>query len=70
MAPLDAKTLESLRGYLDVAYRLGLLAAGLMPSGLQVVPADLPRRGRRQETPSCSPPAFAAGLLQGASKKR
>ena len=29
MASLDAKTLDSLRGYLDVAYRLGLLLAAV-----------------------------------------
>ncbi len=29
MSPLDPKTLESLRGYLNVAHRLGLLLAQL-----------------------------------------
>ena len=48
VASLDAKTLASLRGYLDVAYRLGMLLAGLEPSGLRVVPAAVSRRDRRE----------------------
>ena len=37
VAPLDPKTLESLRGYLDVAYRLGLLAAQVHAGGVKSV---------------------------------
>ena len=33
VAPIDPKTIESLRGYLDVAYRLGMLVAGLQSGG-------------------------------------
>jgi D-3-phosphoglycerate dehydrogenase len=65
VAPLDAKTLESLRGYLEVAYRLGRLAAGLMPSGLKS--CRLTYRGEiaARDTKVLTS-AFAAGLLQGA----
>lgn len=35
VAALDPKTIVSLRGYLDVAYRLGLLVAGLQSGGVK-----------------------------------
>src|SRR5919106_3794578 len=35
VASLDPKTLASLRGYLDVAHRLGMLLAGLGPGGMR-----------------------------------
>jgi D-3-phosphoglycerate dehydrogenase len=65
VAPLDAKTLESLRGYLEVAYRLGRLAAGLVPSGL--TSCRLTYRGEiaGRDTKVLTS-AFAAGLLEGA----
>jgi D-3-phosphoglycerate dehydrogenase len=65
VAPLDAKTLESLRGYLEVAYRLGRLAAGLVPSGLSG--CRLTYRGEiaGRDTKVLTS-AFAAGLLQEA----
>jgi D-3-phosphoglycerate dehydrogenase len=65
VAPLDAKTLESIRGYLEVAYRLGRLAAGLVPTGLKS--CRLTYRGEiaGRDTKVLTS-AFAAGLLEGA----
>lgn len=65
IAPLDAKTLESLRGYLEVAFRMGRLASGLVPSGLKS--CRLTYRGEiaGRDTKVLTS-AFAAGLLQGA----
>jgi D-3-phosphoglycerate dehydrogenase len=65
IASLDAKTLEQLRGYLDVAFRLGRLSAGLIPSGLKS--ARLQYRGEiaGRDTKVLTA-AFSAGLLQSA----
>jgi D-3-phosphoglycerate dehydrogenase len=65
VASLDAKTLESLRGYLDVAYRLGILLAGLEAGGLKS--CRLLYRGEiaDKETKVLTA-VFAAGLLQNA----
>ena len=65
IASLDAKMLEQLRGYLDVAFRLGKLAAGLIPSGLKS--CKLTYRGEiaGRDTKVLTA-AFSAGLLQGA----
>ncbi|MEM9185290.1 MAG: phosphoglycerate dehydrogenase, partial [Planctomycetota bacterium] len=65
VAALDPKTLESLRGYLDVAYRLGRMAAGLHPSGLDR--CRLLYRGEiaGHETKVLTS-AFAAGLMEDA----
>jgi D-3-phosphoglycerate dehydrogenase len=65
VAPIDSKTLASLRGYLDVAYRLGMLLAGLEPGGLRS--CRLLYRGdiAGKETKVLTA-VFAAGLLQGA----
>ena len=65
IASLDAKMLEQLRGYLDVAFRLGRLAAGLLPSGLKA--CKLTYRGEiaGRDTKVLTA-AFSAGLLQGA----
>jgi D-3-phosphoglycerate dehydrogenase len=65
IASLDAKMLEQLRGYLDVAFRLGRLAAGLIPSGLKA--CKLTYRGEiaARDTKVLTA-AFSAGLLQGA----
>ncbi len=65
VASLDPKTLASLRGYIDVAYRLGMLLAGLEPSGLKS--CRLLYRGEiaGKETKVLTS-VFAAGLLQGA----
>lgn len=61
---LDPKTLEALRGYLDVAYRLGRLAAGLQPTGLES--CHLLYRGEIccHDTKLLTS-AFSAGLLEG-----
>ncbi len=65
VASLDSKTLASLRGYLDVAYRLGMLLAGLEPSGVRG--CRLLYRGEIAEKETKVLTAvFAAGLLQGA----
>jgi D-3-phosphoglycerate dehydrogenase len=65
VASLDPKTLASLRGYLDVAYRLGLLMAGLQPAGLQK--CRLLYRGEIAEKQTKVLTAvFSAGLLQNA----
>ncbi len=65
VAAIDPKTMESLRGYLDVAYRLGMLLAGIQPSGIKA--CHLLYRGEiaRRETKVLTS-AFAAGLLQHA----
>jgi D-3-phosphoglycerate dehydrogenase len=65
VASLDAKTLESLRGYLDVAYRLGILLAGLEAGRLKS--CRLLYRGEiaDKETKVLTA-VFAAGLLQAA----
>jgi D-3-phosphoglycerate dehydrogenase len=65
VASLDPKTLASLRGYLDVAYRLGLLLAGLQPGGLKR--CRLLYRGELADKETKVLTAvFAAGLLQNA----
>jgi len=65
VASLDPQTLASLRGYLDVAYRLGLLMAGLQPGGLQK--CRLLYRGEIAEKQTKVLTAvFASGLLQNA----
>jgi D-3-phosphoglycerate dehydrogenase len=65
IASLDAQTLEQLRGYLDVAFRLGRLAAGLIPSGLKS--ARLLYRGEiASRDTKVLTSAFSAGLMQGA----
>ena len=61
VASLDPKTLASLRGYLDVAYRLGMLLAGIgagRPASRAAccIAARSPRRKPRF-SPPCSPPA-------------
>jgi D-3-phosphoglycerate dehydrogenase / 2-oxoglutarate reductase len=65
IAALDAKMLESLRGYLEIAYRLGRLAAGLAPGGLKS--CRLTYRGEiASRDTKVLTSAFAAGLLQDA----
>lgn len=65
VASLDAKTLDSLRGYLDVAYRLGILLAGLEAGRFKS--CRLLYRGEiaDKETKVLTA-VFAAGLLQNA----
>ncbi|MCA9248278.1 MAG: phosphoglycerate dehydrogenase [Planctomycetales bacterium] len=64
-ASLDPKTLEALRGFLDVAYRLGRLQSQLNPSGIRncrlTYRGDLAERNTKLLSAS-----FAAGLLEGA----
>lgn len=65
VSPIDPATLESLRGYVDVAYRLGLLTAGLHSSGIQS--CRLIYRGEiASKNTKVLSSVFAAGLLQGA----
>ncbi|QDT00214.1 D-3-phosphoglycerate dehydrogenase [Adhaeretor mobilis] len=64
VAALDAKTLASLRGYLDVAYRLGRLAVGLLPSG--IASCRLTARGEISgKDTKLLTSAFSCGLLDG-----
>lgn len=62
---VDPKTLELVRGYLDVAHRLGRLVAGLVPSGATA--CRLIYRGEvcDRDTKLLTS-AFAAGLLENA----
>ena len=65
MSPLDAKTLEALRGYLDVAHRLGMLLAQMA----HAVPKScvLTYRGEvASRNTKLITAAFATGLLQNA----
>jgi D-3-phosphoglycerate dehydrogenase / 2-oxoglutarate reductase len=65
VASLDPKTVASLQGFLDVAYRLGLLLAGLHPGGLKK--CRLLYRGELADKETKVLTAvFAAGLLQNA----
>lgn len=65
VASLDPKTLASLRGYLDVAHRLGMLLTGMGPAGIRA--CRLLYRGEIAEKETKILTAvFAAGLLQGA----
>lgn len=62
---VDPKTLESLRGYLDMAYRLGRLAAGLQSGSVNA--CRLLYRGEiAQRETKVLTSAFAAGLIEGA----
>jgi len=65
VAPIDPKTMQSLRGYLDVAYRLGLLLAGCQSGG--VLSCHVLYRGEiAGYNTKVLTSAFAAGLLQQA----
>ncbi len=65
VAAVDPKTMQSLRGYLDVAYRLGLLLAGCPSSGVKschvLYRGEIASRDTKVLTS-----AFTAGLLQHA----
>lgn len=65
VASLDPQTLASLRGYLDVAYRLGLLLAGMETGGLKACRVLYRGEIAEKETKILTA-VFAAGLLQGA----
>jgi D-3-phosphoglycerate dehydrogenase len=62
MAAIDPKTLEAIRGYLDLAYRLGLLMSQWHPSGASachlVYRGELTKKNTKLVTA-----AFCAGLL-------
>jgi len=65
VAPLDPKTLESLRGYLDVAYRLGMLMADIQTGGTKS--CRLLYRGEiASKDTKVLTAAFATGLLENA----
>jgi D-3-phosphoglycerate dehydrogenase len=65
MAAIDPKTLEAIRGYLDLAHRLGLLMAQWHPSGPSschiTYRGDLAQKNTKLVTA-----AFCAGLLERA----
>jgi len=65
MAAIDPKTLEAIRGYLDLAYRLGLLMAQWHPAGAAachlVYRGELTKKNTKLVTA-----AFCAGLLERA----
>lgn len=65
VASLDPKTLASLRGYLDVAYRLGILLAGLEPAALKSCRVTYRGELAEKETKVLTS-VFAAGLMQNA----
>ena len=62
VAAIDPQTIESLRGYLDVAYRLGLLLAGIQPGGIKGCHLDYRGEIADRDTKVLTS-AFAAGLL-------
>ncbi|HBO45583.1 MAG TPA: phosphoglycerate dehydrogenase, partial [Planctomycetaceae bacterium] len=64
-SPLDAKTLESLREYLNVAWRLGLLLAQVDPAPPNRCRLVYRGEAAKKDTRLLSA-AFAAGLLQHA----
>jgi D-3-phosphoglycerate dehydrogenase / 2-oxoglutarate reductase len=65
MAAIDPKTLDAIRGYLDLAYRLGLLMAQWHPAGASachlVYRGELTKKNTKLVTA-----AFCAGLLERA----
>lgn len=65
MSPLDPKTLEALRGYLNVAYRLGLLLAQVHHSPPMACKIRYRGEVAKRDTHLLSA-AFAAGLLETA----
>jgi D-3-phosphoglycerate dehydrogenase len=65
VAPLDAKTLESLKGYVDVAYRLGMLIAGLQEGNVRECKINYRGEISDRDTKVLTA-VFAAGLLKNA----
>ena len=67
-APLDPETLNSLRGYLNIAYRLGMLAAQISKTAL--TSCRMRYRGEicRKDTSLLSS-AFAAGMMSSAMEQ-
>ena len=68
MSPLDPKTLESLRGYLNVAYRLGLLLAQVDRCPPTSCRMSYKGEVAKKDTRLLSA-AFAAGLLEHAMEQ-
>lgn len=65
VAALDPVTLESLKGYIDLAHRLGRLASGVQPSGITA--CRLTYRGELADLDTkVLASAFSAGLLENA----
>lgn len=64
-ASLDPKTLESMRGYLDVAYRLGALLAQWNPTGAAKCKLNYRGEVTKKDTRLLTA-AFCAGLLEKA----
>ncbi|MCA9199018.1 MAG: phosphoglycerate dehydrogenase [Planctomycetales bacterium] len=68
MAALDPKTLESLKGYLDIAYRLGRLLAQLNPE--KAVSCKLIYRGEvADQNTKLLTSSFCAGLIEDAMQE-
>jgi D-3-phosphoglycerate dehydrogenase len=65
MTPLDAKTLAELRGYLDVAYRLGLLLAQFETAAIKRCTLEF-RGDVSNKNTKLITASFAAGLLEHA----
>ncbi len=65
MAPIDPQTLEALRGYLDVAYRLGLLLAQWQEAGASSCRVTYRGQVSQHDTKLLTA-AFCAGLLERA----
>jgi D-3-phosphoglycerate dehydrogenase len=63
-AAIDPKTLESLRGYLDVAYRLGVLLAQWQTGGASQCKLHYRGEVTKKDTRLLTA-AFCAGLLEG-----
>ena len=65
VAPIDAKTIESLHGYPDVAYRIGQFMSGLVPGGIKNCRLHYRGEIAGRDTKVLTS-AFAAGLLEHA----
>ncbi len=63
MAPIEGRTLQKLHGFLDMAYRLGLLMAGWQQGGVQACQVTYRGEVASKETRVLTA-CLAAGLLQ------
>jgi len=68
ISAIDPKTLEALRGYLDVAYRLGRLLAQWHTGGASACKMDYRGEVAKRDTRLLTA-AFCAGLLEGAMEE-
>ncbi len=65
VAALDPQTLSSLKGYIDLAHRLGRMTAGILPSGIES--CRMTYRGELADKDTkVLTSAFSAGLLEHA----